>query len=68
MSPGWGNSPTALVGGSIALLPSAAERDRVAARVRGAGVEVRETAEGHTLRDPAGNAIVLAAPGAGFAG
>ena len=41
-------------------VPSTAERDGVVARARAANVTVTETPAGPTLRDPSGNAIVLA--------
>ncbi len=41
-------------------LPDEAERDRVAARARDAGVVVEQSDEGHALRDPSGIRILLA--------
>jgi catechol 2,3-dioxygenase len=47
------------------LLPDAAERDRVAGRVADAGQEPEPAGDGDVLvRDPGGNALLLAAPGA----
>jgi catechol 2,3-dioxygenase len=42
------------------VLPDGAERDRVAARVADAGNTVEEHGDGLLVRDPAGNALVLA--------
>jgi catechol 2,3-dioxygenase len=42
------------------VLPDGAERDRVAARVADAGNAVEEHGDGLLVRDPAGNALVLA--------
>jgi catechol 2,3-dioxygenase len=44
------------------VLPDAAERDRVAARVADAGQEPEVRADGIFVRDPAGNGLLLAAP------
>ena len=43
----------------VVNLPSTAERDRVAARVRDAGAVVELTEGGYALRDPSSNSIVL---------
>jgi catechol 2,3-dioxygenase len=42
------------------VLPDAAERDRVAARVADAGHEPEDRPEGPIVRDPSGNALLLA--------
>jgi len=42
------------------VLPDVAERDRVAARVADAGQDLVETEAGALVRDPSGNALVLA--------
>jgi catechol 2,3-dioxygenase len=44
------------------VLPDAAERDRVAARVADAGQEPEARADGIFVRDPAGNGLLLVAP------
>ena len=46
------------------VLPDAAERDRMAARVADAGGEPEPVAGGVMVRDPAGNRLVLATQGA----
>jgi catechol 2,3-dioxygenase len=43
------------------VLPDARERDRLVARVADAGQEPEQRADGVVVRDPAGNALVLAA-------
>jgi catechol 2,3-dioxygenase len=43
------------------VLPDGGERDRVAGRVADSGGEVEQTDEGPLVRDPSGNALVLAA-------
>lgn len=43
------------------VLPNPSERDRVAARVADAGQEPEAVADGILVRDPSGNALVLAA-------
>ena len=45
------------------VLPDAAARDAAAARVVAAGGPVEETAEGPVVRDPSGNALLLAHSG-----
>lgn len=42
------------------LLPGSAERDRVMARVAGAGIGHEDAPEGPLVRDPSGNGLVLA--------
>jgi catechol 2,3-dioxygenase len=42
------------------LLPDAAERDRVVARLADSGQDPEETDDGTLVRDPAGNALLLA--------
>jgi catechol 2,3-dioxygenase len=44
------------------VLPDAAERDRLTARVAAAGREPEERDDGVLVRDPAGNALILATP------
>jgi catechol 2,3-dioxygenase len=44
------------------LLPDEAERDRVAARVADAGQEPEQRDDGILVRDPSGNALLLATP------
>lgn len=51
---------TAALGHATIVLPDAAERDRVVGRVERAGREVEESGEGPLVRDPSGNALVLA--------
>jgi catechol 2,3-dioxygenase len=46
------------------LLPDSAERDRVVGRVADAGQEPVESDDGVLVRDPGGNALILAAPAA----
>jgi len=46
------------------VLPTAAERDRVAARVADAGQEPETRDDGVLVRDPSGNALLLAVAGA----
>ena len=43
------------------VLPDAGERDRLVARVADAGQEPDQRADGVVVRDPAGNALLLAA-------
>jgi catechol 2,3-dioxygenase len=45
------------------VVPNAAERDRIAARVADAGQEPETREDGVLVRDPSGNALLLAAPG-----
>jgi catechol 2,3-dioxygenase len=45
----------------LVRLPSEEELDRVAARVRAAGIPLENTARGRLVRDPSGNAIILSA-------
>jgi len=45
----------------LVYLPSQEEVDRVAARVRAAGIPIEDTALGLLVRDPSGNAVVLSA-------
>ena len=52
---------TAALRHATIVLPDASERDRVAARVADAGQEPVETEAGPLVRDPSGNALVLAA-------
>jgi catechol 2,3-dioxygenase len=42
------------------LLPDSAERDRVLARLKSSGQSARESPDGPLVRDPSGNALVLA--------
>jgi catechol 2,3-dioxygenase len=44
------------------VLPTAAERDRVAARAADAGQDPVDTPDGPLVRDPSGNALVLSSP------
>ena len=43
------------------VLPDAAERDRVAGAISDAGLELEEANDGPIVRDPSGNALLLAA-------
>ncbi|HVA29870.1 MAG TPA: VOC family protein [Gaiellaceae bacterium] len=45
------------------VLPDAVERDRIAARVAAAGQEPEQRDDGVLVRDPSGNALLLAVPG-----
>jgi len=45
------------------VVPDAAERDRIAARVADGGQEPETREDGVLVRDPAGNALLLATPG-----
>jgi len=54
---------TAALHHATIVLPNAAERDRVLARLDEAGYSVEETADGPRVRDPSGNALVLALAG-----
>jgi catechol 2,3-dioxygenase len=45
------------------LLPDTAEQDRLAARVSDSGRPVEDSSDGPLVRDPSGNALVLAAGG-----
>ena len=45
----------------VVRLPNAQERERVVARVKAAGIEVRETGDGWMLADPSSNRLLLAA-------
>jgi catechol 2,3-dioxygenase len=51
---------TATLRHATILLPDAAERDRVVARVAGAGQEPEQRDDGVLVRDPSGNALLLA--------
>ena len=51
---------TATLRHATILVPDAAERDRVAARVADAGQEPEQRDEGVLVRDPSGNALLLA--------
>jgi catechol 2,3-dioxygenase len=51
---------TATLRHATILLPDAAERDRVAARVADAGQEPEQRDDGVLVRDPSGNALLLA--------
>jgi catechol 2,3-dioxygenase len=42
------------------VLPDETERDRVLGRLEDSGYPVQENPEGHLVRDPSGNAVVLA--------
>jgi catechol 2,3-dioxygenase len=53
---------TATLRHATILLPDAAERDRVVARVAGAGQEPEQRDDGVLVRDPSGNALLLATP------
>ena len=44
-------------------LPNAEELDRVLARVRAAGIEVRDEADRSLIRDPSGNGVCCCTPG-----
>jgi catechol 2,3-dioxygenase len=50
---------TATLRHATILLPDAAERDRVAARVAGSGQEPEPRDDGVLVRDPSGNALLL---------
>ncbi len=52
---------TARLRHATVLLPDTGERDRVIARLEAAGHPAAESADGPTVRDPSGNALVLAA-------
>ncbi|MGH7632348.1 MAG: VOC family protein, partial [Gemmatimonadaceae bacterium] len=45
----------------LVYLPSREEVERVAARVRAAGIPIETTALGLLVRDPSGNAVILSA-------
>jgi catechol 2,3-dioxygenase len=51
---------TAALRHATIVLPDRAERDRLIARIEGAGHELQEGSAGPALRDPSGNALVLA--------
>lgn len=51
---------TAALRHATVVLPDSAERDRVLGRLEGSGQSPREIAEGPTVFDPSGNALVLA--------
>jgi catechol 2,3-dioxygenase len=53
---------TATLRHAAIVFPDAEERDRVAARVADAGQEPEAREEGVLVRDPSGNALLLAAP------
>ena len=53
---------TATLRHATILLPDAAERDRVVARVADAGQEPEQRDDGVLVRDPSGNALLLATP------
>ena len=52
---------TAALRHATIVLPDAAERERVLGRLRGAGVDVWDQADGPAVRDPSGNVVVLSA-------
>jgi catechol 2,3-dioxygenase len=52
---------TAALRHATIVLPDAAERDRVAGAISDAGVELDEGEDGPIVRDPSGNALLLAA-------
>jgi catechol 2,3-dioxygenase len=66
-SAGGGPPPpgTAALRHAMIVLPDGDERDRVLARVVASGVEPEEHEAGPLVRDPSGNALVLARPGNG---
>jgi catechol 2,3-dioxygenase len=51
---------TAALRHATIVLPDAAERDRLLGRLEAAGNAAEETADGPRVRDPSGNAVVLA--------
>jgi catechol 2,3-dioxygenase len=53
---------TAALRRATVVLPSAAERDALADRVAGGDQPLEDTPDGPLVRDPSGNALVLAAP------
>ena len=53
---------TATLRHATILVPDAAERDRVAARVADAGQDPEQRDDGVLVRDPSGNALLLATP------
>ena len=61
-SAGSGPPPSGAVGlrSYDVVLPDATARDAVLDRVRGAGIAVTDTPDGPLVRDPSGNAVVLA--------